>query len=66
MTKLKSLRLASGMTQEELSAASGVKLSTLQKLETGANHLEGARAGIVLRLARSLKTTVEALLSEEA
>lgn len=64
MTKLKSLRLASGMTQEELAAASGVKLATLQKLETGANHLSGARADTVLRLARSLGTTVEAILNE--
>lgn len=59
--RLGTLRREHGLTQQELSRLSGVGLSTLQKLENGANRLLGARTEIVLRLAKALGVTVEAL-----
>lgn len=62
--RLGTLRREHGLTQQELSRRSGVGLSTLQKLENGANRLLGARTEIVLRLAKALDVTVETLLGE--
>ena len=62
MTDLKEYRQKAGITQEELAMRSGVKLSTLQKLETGKNSINGAAAETVLRLARALGISVEALV----
>lgn len=62
--KLGDLRRAAGLSQQDLSIKSGVKISTLQKLESGANDLMGAKVGIVLALARALETTVEDLVSQ--
>ena len=61
--RLGSLRKAAGMTQAQLSQASGVNLTTLQKLENGTNRLLGARTEITLRLAKALNITVEDLVS---
>ena len=62
--KLGDLRRAAGLSQQDLSIKSGVKISTLQKLESGANDLMGAKVGIVLALARALETTVEDLVRQ--
>lgn len=62
--KLGDLRRAAGLSQQELSDKSGVKLTTLQKLESGVNDLMGAKVGIVLALARALETTVEDLVDQ--
>lgn len=64
MNNLQSLRRAAGLTQEQLSAASGVKFSALQKLEYGVNSLAGARADTVQRLARALGVAMEDLLAD--
>lgn len=61
--RLGTLRRERGLTQQQLSIKSGVGLSTLQKLENGANRLLGARAEIVLKLANALNTTVDNLLN---
>ncbi|MBR4442531.1 MAG: helix-turn-helix transcriptional regulator [Clostridia bacterium] len=60
--RLGALRRERGLTQQQLSRLSGVGLSTLQKLENGANRLLGARVEIALKLARALGVTVEDLL----
>ena len=65
MTTLKEARLKAGMTQEELAMRSGVKLSTLQKLERGASSMNGAAAETVLRLAHTLEVSVEDLVKIE-
>mgnify|MGYP004593326195 FL=1 len=65
MTTIKEARLKAGLTQEELAMKSGVKLSTLQKLERGVNSMNGATAETVLRLARALGVTVEDLVTIE-
>ena len=62
--KLGDLRRAAGMSQQDLSEKSGVKITTIQKLESGVNDLMGAKVGNVLALARALGTTVEDLVSQ--
>ena len=62
--RLGTLRRERGLTQQQLSVKSGVGLSTLQKLENGANRLLGARTEIVLRIAKALGVTVEELVGE--
>lgn len=62
--KLGDIRRAAGLSQQELSEKSGVKLTTLQKLESGVNDIMGAKVGTVLALARALGTTVEDLVDQ--
>ena len=52
--KLKEIRTAKGLTQQELSAQSGINLSTIQKLERGENDMSGAKFSTVLALYRVL------------
>lgn len=61
--KLGNVRRSAGMTQSQLSQASGVNLTTLQKLENGTNRILGARTEITLKLAKALGVTVEDLVS---
>ena len=61
MTTIKEARLKAGLKQEELAMKSGVKLSTLQKLECGASNINGATVETGLRLAHTLGVTVEDL-----
>lgn len=61
---LGALRRERGLTQQQLSVKSGVGLSTLQKLENGANRLLGARTEIVLKIAKALGVTIEELTNE--
>ena len=56
--KLKETRQKKGLTQQELSVQSGINLSTIQKLERGANNLSGARFRTVLALYRALGSDV--------
>ena len=65
MTTIKEARLNAGVTQEELAIKSGVKLSTLQKLERGVNSINGATAETVLRLARALGVSIDELVKIE-
>lgn len=65
MTTIKEARLNAGLKQEELAMKSGVKLSTLQKLERGASNINGATVETVLRLAHTLGVTVEDLVRIE-
>ena len=62
--RLGDLRRVAGLSQQDLSDESGVKITTIQKLESGANDLMGAKVGTVLALARALGTTVEELVKE--
>lgn len=62
--RLGDLRREAGMSQAQLSKASGVNLTTLQKLENGANSLLGAKTENTLRIARALGITVEQLVDE--
>lgn len=52
--KLKEIRQAKDMTQQQLSNESGIKITTIQKLERGENNLSGAKFSTVLALYRVL------------
>ena len=56
------LRKAKGMTQFDLAVASGVKLSTLQKIERMDSLPLGTTVDVAVRLARTLDVTVEELV----
>ena len=60
---LGAIRRECGLTQQQLSTASGIPLTTIQKLESGANRLAKARVDTVLALARALDLTVEELVN---
>lgn len=60
--RLGDTRREKGLSQSQLADKSGVKILTIQKLETGTNRILGAKAETVLKLARALDTTVENLL----
>ena len=62
--KLGDLRRAAGLSQQDLSNKSGIKIVTIQKLESGANDMMGAKVSTVLALARALETTVEDLVEQ--
>lgn len=51
-----------GLTQQALSEKSGVKISTIQKLEIGTNDISGACASTVRDLARALEIQMEELI----
>lgn len=54
----KEIRQKKGLTQQELSAQSGIKITTIQKLERGENNLSGAKFSTVLALYRVLGSDV--------
>lgn len=60
--RLKELRTAAGMTQNQLAQAAGLALSVVQKYENGVNRLLGARTENVLRIARALGVSVDDLV----
>lgn len=61
LTQLKRLREWRGLTQGELSEASGVKLSSIQKQERGVQ--EDALLSNAVQLAKTLEVPVEALFT---
>ena len=56
------LRKEKGMTQFDLAVASGVKLSTLQKIERVDTIPPGTSVEVAVRLARTLGVSVEDLV----
>lgn len=65
MNKLQEKRKESGLSQSQLSDKSGVKLNTIQKLETGTNGISGAKVSTIYALAKALGCTMESLIAEE-
>ncbi|WP_081908932.1 helix-turn-helix transcriptional regulator [Deinococcus sp. YIM 77859] len=61
LSQLKRLRVWRRLTQSELSAISGVKISTIQKHERGA--IQTASLDIAAPLAEALGVPIEALFS---
>ena len=59
MEELKKLRVRRGLTQDELAKLPGVKRTTVTQWETGTNH---PRATMLIKLAKVLRCTVDALL----
>ena len=61
-SKLHSIRKARGLTQQELSKASGVSLRMIQLYEQKQNDIKKAQVGYVLNLAKVLGCDVEDLM----
>lgn len=64
MNRLKEKRLEKGITQNELSITSEIKLTTIQKLESGYSDIMGAKVETIYKLSQALGTTIEALIKE--
>ena len=62
MSKLKGIRIASGITQKELSERSGINARIIQYYEQGYRDINKAQAITLYKLAQELKCTVEDLL----
>lgn len=62
---IKTLRIAHGWTQEQLATMAGIKLTTLQKLESGVSKVSCARVETIYAIAQVLGVTVENLLNQE-
>ena len=65
MNRLKEIRNKRRLTQKELADRSNIKLHTIQKLEIGANNIEGARGETLYALASTLGTTIEYLIGKD-
>lgn len=61
--RVKEVREQKGMTQEALSAASGVGRVTISLIESGVT--KNASGGTLLKLATALGTTVDSLFFDE-
>lgn len=59
---LKKFRLVAGFSQSELAEISGVPVRTIQQYEQSQKNINVAKAETVVKLAKSLNTTVENLL----
>jgi transcriptional regulator with XRE-family HTH domain len=62
MNKIKSLRIAAGMSQEELAERTGLSLRTIQRIENGETR---PRGDSLRRLSQALGVTMEVLRGEE-
>ena len=64
MSKLKAYREQAGLSQAQLSDASGVNKGTIQKYEQGTKDINKAQGQILLKLARTLGCYMEDLIDE--
>lgn len=62
MSNLKRIRTEIGLSQSELSEASGVNLSMIQFYEQGVKDINKAQGATLYRLAQALRCTIEDLL----
>lgn len=62
MNKIKKMRMEKSLTQEELARVSGIKISTLQKLEKVDANLEKMQLGTAIKLSKGLGIKVEEIL----
>lgn len=60
--RLKQLRMEKGWTQKDLAENSGVKLTTIQKLEIRYNNIEKAQFNTLHGLAQTFETDIEYLV----
>lgn len=61
-TNLKALRLDAGLSQRELAEISDIPVRTIQQYEQNQKNINAARAETVVKLAKALNCTVEALM----
>lgn len=56
-TKLKAVRVASGVTQKQLADAAGINLRTLQHYEQGVKTFDNAHISVILKICNALNCT---------
>lgn len=61
-TNLKALRLDAGLSQRELAEISDIPVRTIQQYEQNQKNINAAKAETVVKLAKALNCTVEALM----
>ena len=61
-TNLKALRLDAGLSQSELAEISDIPIRTIQQYEQNQKNINVAKAETVIKLAKTLNCTVEALM----
>lgn len=61
-TNLKVLRLDAGLSQSELAEISDIPIRTIQQYEQNQKNINAAKAETVVKLAKALNCTVEALM----
>lgn len=61
-TNLKALRLDAGLSQSELAEISDIPVRTIQQYEQNQKNINAAKAETVVKLAKALNCTVEALM----
>lgn len=61
-TKLKSVRVASGMSQEELANRTGLNVRTLQHYEQGSKDFDSARIDTILKVCITLNCTLSDII----
>ena len=61
-TNLKALRLDAGLSQSELAEISDIPVRTIQQYEQKQKNINAAKAETVVKLAKALNCTVEALM----
>lgn len=62
MERLKQFRIAAGLTQLQLSQATGINLRTIQDYEYGRSKVENSNAIVVHKLAVALGKTMEEII----
>ena len=61
-TNLKAIRLDAGLSQSELAEISDISVRTIQQYEQKQKNINAAKAETVVKLAKALNCTVEALM----
>lgn len=64
MTKLKKKRIEKGMSQCELSEASGVNVRTIQQYEQGNRKIEGCNLKSMINLSKALDCKVVDIIDD--
>lgn len=64
-TKLKALRVASGLSQQELADAADLNVRTLQHYEQGSKIFDNARIDTILKVCKALDCTFEQIIENQ-
>lgn len=64
-TKLKRLRVASGLSQADLAEYAGINVRTLQHYEQGCKPFDSARIDTILKVCIVLKCTLEDIIEDK-
>lgn len=62
--KLKTVRLAAGMSQSQLAKAAGVSVRVLQDYERGARDISGAKLATLLKICNALDCSLLDILAD--